>query len=521
MSEAGARRELVVAAWRAVLESDPPDDEENFFDAGGNSILLVLLQRELSERLGHRIPLREISAAPTVAGLMALKSAAAANGEAATPFPQDDGLPAPLAHSQERLWLQEQFTPGHADGTIELAYVLTGELEPARLERALLRLIEHHAVLRTVYPVDDRDLEPRQVVQPTGHFVLERQPVERPARSQGREDHELDAPEEDLEAVAAGLVADWWETPFDLESTPPLRARLCALDDDRHMLCLQLHHLAFDGWSENRLVDDLAAAYNGRELRPVPVTYTSFSCWERAETARWQESDLPFWRSRLRHAPRPFLPAPDTAQAPRREEKVDLDRDTVSRLTKAAASHGGPPGAALLAAAGRAVSRAFGVSDMCLGTVTAGRFATALEPVIGCFVNPLALVLGGVPRQSPGQLMSSSAEALTAAMEHGRTPFDELVRLLGPDRGRHPWFQTWVVLQNEPPRARLGERLTLEPIRVPKPRTSLDLVVEAIPLPGGGWRVLLAWRADCVEEAEAQALLEGLRVAFAELAALP
>jgi non-ribosomal peptide synthetase component F len=158
---------------------------------------------------------------------------------------------------------------------------------------------------------------------------------------------------------------------------------------------------------------------------------------------------------------------------------------------------------------------------MCLGTVTAGRIATPLEPIVGCFVNPLALVFRGVPEQDPGELLSSSAEALTSAMEHGRTPFDELVRLLNPDRDRHPWFQTWVVLQNEPPRAVLGDRVVLEPVRVPKPRTGLDLVVEAFPRPDGGWRVFVAWRADCVDEVAAKALIEGLRAASTELAGLP
>ncbi|MGW3866767.1 acyl carrier protein [Streptomyces sp. NPDC005047] len=74
-------------AWRTVLESDPASDDENFFDAGGNSILLVVLQRELSKRLGFRVPLRMISGAPTVSGLMGLEGATGGNSEAATPFP--------------------------------------------------------------------------------------------------------------------------------------------------------------------------------------------------------------------------------------------------------------------------------------------------------------------------------------------------------------------------------------------------------------------------------------------------
>ncbi|MFD4257578.1 condensation domain-containing protein [Streptomyces sp. NPDC058534] len=509
MSNVSARRDAIVQAWRTVLESDPASDDENFFDAGGNSILLVVLQRELSKRLGFRVPLRMISGAPTVSGLMGLEGATGGNSETATPFPPPQDEPAPLAHSQERLWLAEQFNPGHADGTIEHTYLLSGDLDPTRLESALLRVIEHHAVLRTVYPIDEVSLEPTQVTRPTAALTLEQRPA---ANVSGAED---------LETLAARLISDWWETPFDLEADPPVRARLCALDEGRHMLCLQMHHLAFDGWSEKLLIEDLATAYAGGDLQAPPVSYESYSRWERAETERWRENDIPFWREHLSQAPPPFLPAPpDSAQAARREESFDLDRESVGRLIGAAARHSGPPGAALLAAAGRAMSGVFGVPDLCLGTVTAGRVATALEPVIGCFINPLALVLQGVSEQTAGELLSSSAEVLTSAMEHGRTPFNEVVRLLGPDRSRHPWFQAWVVLQNDPPRAVLDDTVVLEAVRVPQPRSSLDLLVEAIPRPDGGWRVYLAWRADCIDEVTGMTLLKGLRTAFTDMAAL-
>ncbi|MDQ1024735.1 medium-chain acyl-[acyl-carrier-protein] hydrolase [Streptomyces umbrinus] len=66
----GAVRSLIARAWYRTLEEYPTDDQENFFDAGGNSVLLVQIQRELTEALGVKIPLRGIHLAPSVEGLL-------------------------------------------------------------------------------------------------------------------------------------------------------------------------------------------------------------------------------------------------------------------------------------------------------------------------------------------------------------------------------------------------------------------------------------------------------------------
>ncbi|EST18432.1 hypothetical protein M878_44760 [Streptomyces roseochromogenus subsp. oscitans DS 12.976] len=64
-----------------------------------------------------------------------------------------------------------------------------------------------------------------------------------------------------------------------------------------------MHHLVFDGWSETLLVDDLARAWTGEPLRPLHVTYDSYSRWDRARGARLLEAELPFWREGLRNTP--------------------------------------------------------------------------------------------------------------------------------------------------------------------------------------------------------------------------
>ncbi|MBL1087431.1 acyl carrier protein [Streptomyces actinomycinicus] len=114
----------IVQAWRAVRavpEIGPSSDKESFFEAGRNFILLVVLQRELAREFGVRFPMCELAEHPTVAGLLALHGASAAQTPqraAAVEFSPSARGSAPLSHAQERLWLAEQFGSGHHDGTM-------------------------------------------------------------------------------------------------------------------------------------------------------------------------------------------------------------------------------------------------------------------------------------------------------------------------------------------------------------------------------------------------------------------
>ncbi|WP_188303684.1 condensation domain-containing protein, partial [Streptomyces sp. CBMA123] len=170
------------------------------------------------------------------------------------------------------------------------------------------------------------------------------------------------------------------------------------------------------------------------------------------------------------------------------------------------------------AATGRALARTADVPGVTLGTVTDGRSARALEPVVGYFVNPLAVPLPGARDLTDAALLRHTADAVVSALEHGRTPFDELVRLLKPPRGRHPWFQAWAVLQKRPPRGEFAPGLRLEPVRVPPPRTAHELLVEAVPRGDGGWDLITSRRADVLGEARAEEFTDRLHRALGEFA---
>ena len=227
-------------------------------------------------------------------------------------------------------------------------------------------------------------------------------------------------------------------------------------------MCLQFHHIAFDGASETMLLADLDHAYMARSRGAAPRFSSAPSHLlvgeeEERSLASWAADDVGYWRETLAQCPPPCLPTPGSDnEAAARESVRHLDAATVRLLTLATARCGGPALSALTAGAAMALARRFEVDDVCVGTVTAAGFDPATDEVVGHLVNAFAVPLRGLRRPAE-PVLTAAAEQLLDGLEHARTPFDELVRELRPDRDRHPWFEAWVVLQY-PHRTKLDGR---------------------------------------------------------------
>src|SRR5262249_58550979 len=87
-------------------------------------------------------------------------------------------------------------------------------------------------------------------------------------------------------ATAAALAEA--RRPFDLATGPLLRLALVRLAGDEHVLVVNLHHIAADGWSIGVLVGEMTALYGAfraggsSPLRPLPFQYADYAAWQRA-----------------------------------------------------------------------------------------------------------------------------------------------------------------------------------------------------------------------------------------------
>ncbi|HEX5871107.1 MAG TPA: condensation domain-containing protein, partial [Longimicrobium sp.] len=397
---------------------------DSFFALGGHSLVATRLMSRIARVLGVELPLKALFAAPTLAGLarqVETARVAADGAERIPPIPPIQPRPAgaepPLSFAQERMWFLDRFAAGTGAYNVPAVLELAGSIDADALRCALEDPVARHEALRT--RIEERDGRSVQLIAAPEPFALA---VAQVAES------ELDA-RLDEEA----------RRPFDLSRDLPIRAALFRTAADAHVLALTFHHVAVDGWSVGILLRELSELYAARVegsnavLPPVPLQYADFAAWQR----EWLqgsalEGQTAYWRRALDGAPASIeLPA-DRARPAEQSFRGALHTFAVpaqaaERVRALAAAEHVTPFMATLAAFTALLGRYSGASDVVVGSPVAGRHRPESEPIVGLFVNTLALRtdLSGDPTFR--ELVRRVRETTVDGYAHQDLPFERLV----------------------------------------------------------------------------------------------
>ncbi len=476
-----ALEEVVAEVWRDVLKIERVSVHDDFFELGGQSLLAVQVLARIARLLKVELPLRDFFATPTVSAVAAAaqKKLGAGKAQETAPIaaaPRSGNLP--LSFAQQRLWFLDRLLPEKSAYNIPAAWRLQGRLEVPALERSLNALVARHEALRTRFAVCEG--EPVQVIEAPHAMAL---PLA-----------DLSAMEPDERAAREREIADSAaRQPFDLEAGPLLRARLLRLAPEEHVLLLNVHHIASDGWSMGIIERDLSADYaafsKGREsqLPELPIQYADYAVWQRERLqGEVLKSQLDYWKSQLANINTLELPTDRPRPPVASYEGAHLHFDLPAPLTEALKALCRREGATLfmtlLAAFQVLLYRYSGQPDIAVGSPIAGRGRSELEGLIGFFVNTLVLRtdLSGNPqfRELLARVRENSLDAYT----HQDLPFEKLVEELAPprDMSRNPMFDVMFALQNAPGTALAleGVEVSLLPLQRYSAKLDLTLVVQ-------------------------------------------
>ena len=354
-----------------------------------------------------------------------------------------------LSSAQMRLWLFDQLEPGSPAYNIVVRYDLTGHLEVAALELSLNEIVRRHEVLRTSYlKVDGRPVQKIGVPEPLRIPVVDLQGL----------------PEVAQEEETARVIALDAARPFDLGKPPLVRALLFRWELGKHVLMLNVHHIAFDWWSLGVFEQELVRFYNGSvrgeasPLPELPVQYVDFAAWQQ----ELLQSDvlgpqLDYWKGRLSGA-LPVLELPtDRPRPPVQTYKgssvsaVFSDRLTES-LKILSHREGVTLFVTLLAAFKVLLHRYTGQDDMLVGAPIANRNRPETEGLIGFFVNTLVMRTDLSCDPTFRELLRRVQDTAVGAYANQDLPFEKLVEVLNPhrDTSRSPLFQVMLSMLNTP-----------------------------------------------------------------------
>jgi surfactin family lipopeptide synthetase A len=392
---------------------------------------------------------------------------------------RQSGEPVPLSLAQEQMWLREMQGPGLPPIHNESITIhRVGPLDVSVLERAFAEIIRRHEIWRTTFSLVNG--VPVQVIHPAPSDVS------LSVVDLGR------IPEGSRESEALRLATEEARRPFDLNRGPLVRAQLVTLDSQHHRLYLTMHRSIVDGVSAYQVLPlELTVLYEAfsqakpSPLPELPIQYADFASWERG----WVQGDvlasqLDYWRRQL-VGELPVLRWPTDRLSPAVQtlrggiRPFLLPKQLTSGLKELSRQDEVTLFMTLLAGLAALLRCYTQQQSIIIGTVaTAGRKRPEAQPLLGHFLNPVALYFDLAGHQTFRDLMQQTRELLLGALLHDDVPFEYVVEdlKLKPDPSRHPLFQ--VVISLAPPLPPLPLGWDQTPMDVESGAAMWDLYLE-------------------------------------------
>jgi len=417
----------LASIWSEILSREVTaiGIDDNFFQLGGHSLKAAVLAAKLHQEFDIKVPLLEIFKAATIKQ-MARYIRTAKKELYISIKAVEKRQYYPVSSAQKRLYVLHHLEDSDMVYNMPGAVELEGSLDSEQLQWVVCRLIAKHETLRTSF-----HMVGEEVVQRIneGNYTFQ------------ITNHKLNTN---------------FVQPFDLSRAPLLRVGLSKIEEERHILMLDLHHIISDGFSQGLFFRELMSLYNGEALPALRIQYKDYTLWQQSEEekkriAKYQE----YWLKEFAgDIPVLSLPLDFTRPAVQGFEgkhlKRDLDKDITTRIRQMASGNDTTLFMVLLSFYTLLLCKLSGQEDIVVGTPVAGRDHADLQLITGMFVNTLALRNRPAGEKSFNDFLLEVRQQSLNAFENQEYLFEDLVEAVtvNRDTGRNPLFDVMFSLLN-------------------------------------------------------------------------
>ncbi|WP_412055576.1 surfactin non-ribosomal peptide synthetase SrfAB, partial [Bacillus inaquosorum] len=437
---------------------------DNFFMIGGHSLKAMMMTAKIQEHFHKEVPIKVLFEKPTIQELaLYLEENESKEEQTFEPIKQAPYQQHyPVSPAQRRMYILNQLGQANTSYNVPAVLLLEGEVDRDRLENAIQQLINRHEILRTSFDMIDGEVV--QTVHKNVSFQLE--------AAKGWE--------EDAEEMIKAFIQ-----PFELNRAPLVRSKLVQLEEERHLLLIDMHHIITDGSSTGILIGDLAKIYQGADLELPQIHYKDYAVWHKEHADH--QKDEAYWLETFK-GELPILDLPADFERPAERsfagERVmfGLDKQSTAQIKSLLAETDTTMYMFLLAAFNVLLSKYASQDDIIVGSPTAGRTHPDLQGVPGMFVNTVALRTAPAGDKTFAQFLEEVKTASLQAFEHQSYPLEELIEKLPltRDTSRSPLFSVMFNMQNmEIPSLRLGD-LKISSYSMLHHVAKFDLSLEAV-----------------------------------------
>lgn len=439
----------MVQIWQEVLNISRVGIDDSFFELGGHSLKAVMLVGRITKQFGVELPIRHVFAYPTIRQMAPLVRGAEDTGYAEIEVAPIQEYYA-VSAAQKRLFIIDQLGDAQEAYNMSAVLELQGKLDQKRLKKAFATMVERHESLRTSF-----------------HFI-EGQPVQ---KIHAHVDFQVGYREDPFTDPAQ--LMESFVRPFSLDEAPLLRVELIQVEQNRHVLLADMHHIITDGISIEVFVEEFSRLYAEEQLPELRIQYKDYAVWQQNMMEQTREKQLPYWDQLFdqgKDVPVLNLPTDWSRPVMKNFEGSSLIQELNPELTQKlytlCAKSGTTLYMVMLAAYSSLLYRYTSQQDLVIGSPIAGRPHPDVEQLIGMFVNTLPIRTHIEPEQTFMQLLEQTKQQTLTAYEHQDIPFEEVVERLSlrRDVSRNPLFDVMFVLQNTGMKQIEVEGLTFRPI---------------------------------------------------------
>jgi hypothetical protein len=493
VAPSGSVEILLAEIWQELLKVDRVGIYDNFFVLGGNSLRAIMLTSLVQKKLEVKLPLVEVFKNPTISQLAIYITRTEKSGFIAIDAAEKKEYYV-MSSAQKRLFVLQQNDPESITYNMSSLLELNGPLDKAKMESCFHRLVRRHESLRTSFE------------------IIQNIPVQ---RVHDEVDFGVEYYEASEESEVKNIVERFMQ-PFDLSRAPLMRVGIIKLGPFRHISMVDIHHIVSDGLSHQLLEKEFNAFYGGDELPPLKLQYKDFAEWHNQRVQLGEiDKQKEYWLKEF-NGELPVLKLP--LDFPRSSALDDAGGNVEYKVSKVyseglralASSQEVTVFTLFLALYYVFLSRISGQEDIVIGTVVAGRRHADIEPLMGMFVNTLAL------RNYPGgelsfrDFLSSVNHRTLEAFENQDYQFEELVEnlMVNRDSSRNPLFDVLFSYIAREPSAFAKEReLKVSPYNyAERSGVKFDLVMGVIEEPEA-FSVSFNYRAGLFKRESAQRFL--------------
>jgi len=442
---------------------------DDFFELGGDSLKAITVIYKIHKKLNREIPLPVFFERRTIEKLAEyLKKGEKGKYTAVEPVEKKEYYP--LSSTQKRLFILQQLEGENTVYNMVSFFTLEGYLEKETFESSFKGVLKRHENLRTSLRLIGE--EPVQEILDTVAFEIEYYDM--------------------THSTPAARTIRNLVRPFDLSKPPLLRVGLIKLEEEKHILMLDMPHAISDGISTDIFVRDFISMVRGEEPSPLKLHYKDYAQWKNSEEERERiKQQQDYWLKEFEgeipvlHLPTDF-PRPAIQVFEGSAIGFGISREETTAFNQITLEQGVTLFMLILAVTNIFLSKLSSQEDIVIGTPIAGRRHTDLEQVMGMFVNTLALRNYPEGEKTFKAFLNELKEKTLDALENQDYPFEDLVEqaAVTRDMSRNPLFDVMFVMQN----VEFGKieipGLQLMPYPYENPFTKFDLTLSCTEVGG-------------------------------------